>query len=323
MSGYRTPHRTIPQVGDGARFAEGTLVPSLPHEAPLEVLRAEPALVAVLLREALGIELPSFETAETSDADFSQTLPAAFRADLVVTLRDAAKQPVLSVVVEIQRKRDQGKRRTWPLYLAALHARVSTPTCLLVIATDDRVARWASKPITTFQPGSLFIPLVVGPSRVPRVSSDRARREPHLAVLSALVHGNSPGGIEIAVAAIDAVSGFRDDHARLFFDLILSALSDAKRAVLEAEMQTGKYEYKSDFARKYFDAGREEGREEGRLETLRTSLLAVAVRRVPALSDELRRRIAASSDVDRLTSTLVDVGAALDAAAIERLLAEL
>jgi hypothetical protein len=66
------------------------VVPSLPHEAPLEVLRAEPALVAVLLREALGVDVPAFETAETSDADFSQTLPTAFRADLVVTLRDAA-----------------------------------------------------------------------------------------------------------------------------------------------------------------------------------------------------------------------------------------
>lgn len=301
-------------------------MPSLPHEAPLEVLRAEPKLVALLLDEVLGVAVPPFEGAETSEADFSQTLPAEFRADLVVILRDAERAPVMAIVVEVQRKRDETKRRAWPLYVAALHARVNTPCCLLVLAANDGIARWASAPITTLQPRSPFHPLVVGPSSVPRVTAKRAHREPHLAILSALVHGDGPGGVEIVLAAIDAVTDMDEQHGRLFLDLILAALSTATRALLEAEMQPGKYEYKSDFARKYFNAGLEEGRAEGRaeaLEALKSSLLNLAVRRVPTLRDELRDRVAGCSDVARLSMTIVDVGAAADAAAIERLLGEL
>ncbi|KAB2909710.1 MAG: hypothetical protein F9K40_03735 [Kofleriaceae bacterium] len=286
------------------------------------MLRAEPKLVALLLEEVLGVAVPPFEGAETSEADFSQTLPAEFRADLVVILRDAEHAPVMAIVVEVQRKRDEAKRRAWPLYVAALHARMNTPCCLLVLAANDGIARWASAAITTLQPCSPFHPLVVGPSSVPRVSAERAHREPHLAVLSALVHGDGPGGLDIVLAAIDAVTDMDEQRGRLFFDLILAALSAATRALLEAEMQPGKYEYKSDFARKYFNAGREEGRAEA-LHAVRTSLLHLAMHRVPTLRDDLRQRIASCSDVERLSATIVEVGRATDATAIERLLGEL
>jgi hypothetical protein len=211
-------------------------VPSLPHEAPLEVLRAEPALVAMLLREALGVELPPFDSAETADPDSSQPLPSEFRADLVIILRGPPPQraPVMGIVIEVQRGRDPAKRWSWPLYAAALHARVRTLTCLLVVATDDGVARWASVPITTFQPDCEFRPLVLGPSLVPRVTPERARRDPHLAVLAALVHGNSPGGLAITVAALEAVASMQDHHATLFFDLIWASLSEVSRHALEA-----------------------------------------------------------------------------------------
>lgn len=81
------------------------------------------------------------------------------------------------------------KRFVWPLYLGALHARLSCLACLVVVTADAEVARWAAKPITTFQPGAPFTPIVVGPDRIPIVTSpEEAERLPALAVLSALAH---------------------------------------------------------------------------------------------------------------------------------------
>jgi hypothetical protein len=115
-------------------------VPSLEHEAPLVVLREQPALVPALLREALGMTLPAFARVELDDADLTQALPAERRADLVVHLRRAEHDgtPVMGVIVEVQRTRDEAKRWAWPAYAAALHARSRCPICLVVLAADAR-----------------------------------------------------------------------------------------------------------------------------------------------------------------------------------------
>ena len=142
---------------------------SVDHEAPLVVLREEPALVARLLREVLGVALPQFTRAAVGDAGFTQAVPAEWRADLVVELRGGPDHDgaVMGVVVEIQRSRDDDKRRSWPFYAAALHARLRCPTCLIVIATDEATARWAATPLESVQLGSSLVPLVLGPDDIP------------------------------------------------------------------------------------------------------------------------------------------------------------
>jgi len=107
---------------------------------------------------------------------------------------------------------------------------------------------------------------VIGPEQIPRVSRGRARREPGTALLSALAHGNSPGGVAIALAAIDAISSLPDERATVCFDLIRGSLDEAAGRILEHEMQYGDYEYKSDFARRYFGKGLEQGFKRGRKE---------------------------------------------------------
>ena len=72
----------------------------------------------------------------------------------------------------MQRSVEARKRFVWPLYVAALHAKLECPVWLVVVTHDQRVARWASEPIATFQPGSSFVPIVVGPDRIPRVGSE-------------------------------------------------------------------------------------------------------------------------------------------------------
>ena len=106
------------------------------------------------------------------------------------------------------------KRFVWPLYLGALHARLSCLACLVVVTADAEVARWAAKPITTFQPGAPFTPIVVGPDRIPIVTSpEEAERLPELAVLSALAHGSEARAVEIGRVALGA-AGRLDEERR-------------------------------------------------------------------------------------------------------------
>jgi hypothetical protein len=47
----------------------------------------------------------------------------------------------------VQLSTDEDKRYVWPVYVANLRARIRCPVCLLVIAADETVARWARKPV--------------------------------------------------------------------------------------------------------------------------------------------------------------------------------
>lgn len=83
-------------------------------------------------------------------------------------------------------------------------------------------------------------------------------------------------------------------------------------------MLNRKYEYQSDFARGYFSAGRDEGR----LETAREFVLGLASRHGAPRAD-LRARVAACADPAALRDLAIDLAAAADAGAVERLLARL
>jgi hypothetical protein len=55
------------------------------------------------------------------------------------------------------------------------------------------------------------------------------------------------------------------ERGRMYFDLVLQSLSDAAQRELRA-MDPAKYEYQSDFAKRYIGLGRDEGRAEGQAE---------------------------------------------------------
>src|ERR1700679_8785 len=64
-------------------------MPSLEHEAPLEVIRQQPDVVADLLRRVLPrLRLPARVTGALGSADMSQVAPAQYLADTVVVLSD-------------------------------------------------------------------------------------------------------------------------------------------------------------------------------------------------------------------------------------------
>lgn len=298
-------------------------MPSIDHEAPLELFRQAPTLLPALLREALGVTLPAFGAVELHDTDLTEVVPRERRADLVACLRAEGGGPVvLGIIVEVQRGLDPDKRYAWPEYAAGLHARLRCPIALVVLAADAGVARWAARPIGSLQLGSTFTPLVIGPAQVPVISAERARSEPWLAMLAALVHGDGAAGGAVMAAAAEALGALAEPQAVVCYDLLRASLGEAGRRLLEELMQPGKYEYRSDFARHYYREGREEGREEGRLEEARRLVLALAERH-GGLDDGRKARVAACADLERLAALAVRLAGCQDAAAVARALDEL
>jgi hypothetical protein len=233
---------------------------SLHHEILVELFRENAELAAELLRSCAGITVDHTRV-EHRSIDLSQVVPAEYRADSVAILHGRDDRPAAGVIVEVQRQIDDDKLLAWPVYVAVLRAKFKCAAVLLVVTPSRAVAAWARQPIDLGHPGFRLVPIVIGFDDVPQVR-DRvvASRLPELAVLSVMAHPE----LEIAEVAIEAISGLPEDQARLYFDVIVNALPAAIRQLLEARMQ--RYEYQSEFARKYYGQGLEEGREEGREE---------------------------------------------------------
>ena len=117
---------------------------------------------------------------------------------------------------------------------------------------SETVATRARKAIP-LGPGSSVTPFVVGPSAVPFVSDvAEAKRDPELAVLSAMAHGDAAPdvAVPIATAALAAAAGLEDERALLYSDLVRISLGEAARRAFEKIMANGNYEFQSDFHKK-------------------------------------------------------------------------
>src|SRR5689334_10449859 len=109
------------------------------------MFRSRSRLAPELLR-LLQIELPRYSDVRHDSANLTDLKPAEYRADLVMVLVGPTG-PALGIIVEVQLSIDEEKQYTWPAYVASLRARIRCPVCLLVIALEDTVARWAGKTI--------------------------------------------------------------------------------------------------------------------------------------------------------------------------------
>ncbi len=270
-------------------------MPSVIHEALILLFRNRPELAAELVRDVLHVDLPRFKEARIGSADLTEAQPAEYRADLVVELVDDG--PVGAIVLEVQRAPDEDKRLSWPSYAAVLRARLKREVCLLVVTPEESVAQWAARPIA-LGAGNWFTPLVAGPAAIPQVTDQAAAaRDPELAVLSAMAHGgreNANRAAAIASAALHASVALDPDRSRRYCDLILASLSEAARRELQT-MDPAKYEFQSEFARRYIALGKEEGRAEGNAEGRADLVKRQLALRFGALPPEAAARVSAAS----------------------------
>jgi hypothetical protein len=141
--------------------------------------------------------------------------------------------------------------------------------------------------------------VALGPGQVPVVTDlGTARRIPELAVLSALAHGARPNPMPVFEALVTALDVIDRDHANLYTDLVLMVLPAAARDCLEDLMTSivHRYEYQSEFARRYFSQGEAQGEARGEAK----ALLAILDARGIAIPDDIRARIADCTDLDQL-----------------------
>jgi hypothetical protein len=281
------------------------------HELLILLFRNRSGAALELLRE-IDLPLPEYDEVRVESSDLGNVRPAEYRADLVLLLERSAHN-ALGIIVEVQLACDEDKPYVWPAYIANLRARHRCPVCLLVITVDDRVARWAGRPIE-LGPGTRCQPWVVGPSNAPAVTDlQDATENVELAVLSAIEHAQSTDAAlaaRVASAAIVASAGIDAERWGMYLDVILFSLSKSTPGVLGVDMNALGYEYLSDFARRYVAEGRTEGKAEGRVEGKaegRTEgkaegrvemVLKLLVLRFGSLSDFAQTRIRTARDAE-------------------------
>lgn len=286
-------------------------MPSWEHELPLDLIRFAPELAAQLYRCASGKPLPPYARARCEAGEATTTAPAELLSDSVVVLEDgagvdeAATSSLLAIVVEVQSHRDNRKLYSWPAYVANVRHRLRCPVLLLVLTPDQALAYRYREPID-LGCGEVR-PVVLPLSELPLVTdSAAARGEPELAVLSAAVqHTADRAALAVLPAALDALD--TDDRA-LYADYVFAALPVAARKYLEEILATSTYEWKSDFARRYAAAGKQEGlqeglqegRQEGRQEASARALLTVLEGRGFEISASVRQRVTECADLEQV-----------------------
>jgi hypothetical protein len=269
-------------------------VPSMDHEALVDLFRNRPAMAAEVLREVFGRPLPAFKEARIESTALPEIIPADRRADLVVVLLDEERRPLVAIVVEVQLHRDKDKPFVWPVYITQTRAQHRCPTWLLVVTIEPEMVRWCSRTIEVGQFD--MTPWVLGPEGVPVVTdADLAREAPELVVLSAMAHGQGEAAEAIAVAYYAAAAGLDEDRRAFYTDQVLSSLHEAARRKLEEMMRSG-YEFKSEFARTYVA--------KGAVETKARDVLAVLETRGLDVPADLRERVLASTDLAELDQWL-------------------
>ncbi len=126
-------------------------MPSIEHEAAVQILHADPQLAAILLASC-GVLLPSGAVAVTADSNLSDRDPTDLRSDNILIFEGIGGK--VAVIAEVQKdKRDAGRMRSWPAYVCNARAEHDCDAILLVLALSARAAQESARLIRTGHPG--------------------------------------------------------------------------------------------------------------------------------------------------------------------------
>ncbi|MFZ2239281.1 MAG: hypothetical protein WAV90_07015 [Gordonia amarae] len=237
------------------------------------------------------------------------------------------------IIVEIQRRPDNEKRFSWPHYCAALGSRLRCVVHLLVLCPDEKTARWASGPFETGY-GS-FIPVVLGPSRIPPVTDmEEARADPDLAMLSAMTHPRNWAVLRALPAVFDPDIPNHRMYAAITQTIFPAHVLSQLEVVLKtqahawvAETDWGRElieKLKADAQKEGLQKGLRKGIEQGiaqghdrELVNQARTLLTVLETKGITVDEAARRQINACADTDQLSAWTIR---AVTASSIEEIL---
>jgi hypothetical protein len=272
-------------------------MPSIQHEAVVQILHRDPQLAAILLG-LCGVELPSGSVPVVADSNLSDRDPTDLRSDNVLVFEGTGGK--VAVVAEVQKdRRDFGRIDSWPAYVCNARAEHKCDTILLVIALTKRAARESARMIRTGHPGFDLTPLVRGPGTVP-LSSDYG---PQLVMLNILTGDLDLTSHDARMFALCVIAGapaeLRDGYTRVIRAVIPRKARDALEELMKTVL-------KDPFIDGYINQGRAQGEAQ--------MLLRIMTARGIAVPEHFRLRVTECTDTAQLeawfdraiTATTVD-----------------
>ena len=285
-------------------------MPSVTHEAPIELIRQHPDLAVELLQAMSDVDLPSEIAVSLGPTDLSEVVPAKFLADAVVIVADKATgEPALVIIIEPQGRDDPTKEFSWPVYLTVVRRHLRCQRAfLLVICPDPEEAKKCRRVISTGHPGFDLAPEVIDPLNAPGVGS----ASPYLAIFAAYMGAMNLEGDQGARAFLTAVreSGASAADRKRLSTIMLNLASDAARRRLETMMTT--VEWKSDFIEGFVQEGLQKGMQQGLQKGMQQGLqkgevkaksedvLKVIDSRAINVTAEEREQVASCTDIAQL-----------------------
>ncbi|MBF8186457.1 hypothetical protein ITP53_12040 [Nonomuraea sp. K274] len=244
-------------------------MPSPAHDTLNTLFRNRPTLAVELLKDLFDIDLPTDTLVKVAPADLSDVPTQPSRGDQAFTL-GWRREPLHSVIVELQDSPCEEKRQQWARRAAALWLRLNRPVLVLVLCPDRSVATWASQPVVTTLPGYMMHPLIVGPEQIKPIT-DSARAAEHLeaAVISVMAHG---GDHAVAETFMEALGRVEEHHGAQYYEYAYLLSPTEVRQVMEEIMPS--WPVHSPFAREHFTKGRAAGLSEGKARAVLTVLKA-------------------------------------------------
>ena len=293
-------------------------MPSLRHEALIELVRQRPRLAVGLVQLVRAFPLPAEVTAALGSEDMSAVAPPTgdptarplkLTADGVVTVTDPMTgKPVLLVIVEPQGEAADEKEFSWPCYLAnARLAGKCRAATLVVLCWDQAEADKCRLPIATGHSGFTLIPWVIDRRDTP----DLDVADPYLvlcfAILGAVDLGTDAGTARV-VQAISASGAKRPDHRTLTRIMLglASKTSSAARQRMEEQLMT--FTFERDFIDDMVDEasgrarqqGHQQGIERGQAEAKAADILKVLDARGLKPAEAQAGMVSASTDLAQL-----------------------
>ena len=113
-------------------------MPSVTHEAPIELIRQHPGLAVELLQAMSDVDLPSDIAVSLGPTDLSEVVPVKFLADAVVIVADKATgEPALVIIIEPQGRDDSTKEFSWPVYVTVTRRHLQCQRAFLLVICPD------------------------------------------------------------------------------------------------------------------------------------------------------------------------------------------
>jgi hypothetical protein len=273
-------------------------MPSISHEASIELIRQHPMLAVELLGAVPGIEVPGEPAAVLGSADMSGVTPAQYLADMVVVIADATTgKPALAVIIEPQSRDDKTKQISWPVYVTtARKANSCRAALLMVICADPAEAAKCRQLIRTGHPGFDLVPVVIDPYTIPSPPDS----SPWLVIFSGCIGAidmENERGCRQVLTAIRETSA-STANIRSLTTIIMAVASAAARQILEDLMATT--QFKSDFIDGLIEQGLEQGLTRGAAQAKAEDILKVLQARGLLTTSEQREQVTSCTDLGQL-----------------------